>query len=79
MGQEPVWSLKSTRQIVALLLTTCISFWLVILLPFDEPWNWLMAGLSVVLAAAFITQLVGHLVLSQRNDYWRERNQDTDG
>ena len=38
-----------------------------------------MAGLSVVLAAAFITQLVARLVLRQRDDYWRERNQDTGG
>lgn len=76
MGQEPVWSQQSTRQIVALMLATCISFWLVILLPFDEPWNWLMAGLSVMLAAAFVTQLVARVVLRQRDDYWHERNQD---
>lgn len=77
MGQGQAWSRKRTKQMVVLMLTTCISFWLVILLPFDEPWNWLMAGVSVGLATAFITLLVARQVLGQCGDYWREQR-DTD-
>ena len=77
MGPGQAWSQKRTKQMVVLLLSTCISFWLVILLPFDEPWNWLMAGLSAGLATAFITLLVAQKVLGQREDYWGEQR-DTD-
>lgn len=76
MGQGQVWSQKRTKLMVVLMLTTCISFWLVILLPFDEPWNWLMAGLSAGLATAFIALLVARPALWQRGDYRRERDTD---
>ncbi|MCC3271809.1 hypothetical protein MUK71_07115 [Arthrobacter zhangbolii] len=76
MSQEPAWSQKRAKRMVALLLSACVSFWLVILLPFDEPWNWLMAGLSLALAGAFVT-LLARLALRQRDDYWRgQRNTD---
>ena len=77
MGQGQAGSQKRTKQMVVLLLSTCISFRLVILLPFDEPWNWLMAGLSAGLATAFITLLVTRPALGQRGDYRREQR-DTD-
>lgn len=44
-------------------------------LPFIEPWSWLLLGLAMLLSVALVV-LVVRLVLQQRDDYWRERGRD---
>ncbi|MDM7988989.1 hypothetical protein [Arthrobacter sp. zg-Y877] len=78
MSLEPAWSQNRAKRMVVLMLSASVSLWLVLLLPFDEPWNWLLVGLFLALAAAFI-RLAALFVLQQRNDSWRDHKRDTGG
>lgn len=42
------------------------------LLPYTEPWNWLLLGFGIALTITSIA-LLTRFVLRQRDDYWRER------
>ncbi|MCQ2001159.1 hypothetical protein [Arthrobacter zhaoxinii] len=76
MSQDPAWSQTRTKRMVLFMLSACVSLWLVLLLPFDEPWNWLLIGLFLVLGAAFI-KLLASFVLQQRESYRQEREEET--
>ena len=57
MSEDPTRSQKHARRTVAVILSTFVAVWLVFLLPFHEPWNWLMAGTALVLTAASVRML----------------------
>ena len=44
-------------------------------LPFVEPWSWLLLGIVIVLGVVSIV-LLARFVLQQRDDYWREHGRD---
>lgn len=57
MSVDPTWSQKHAGRTVAVMLSTFVAVWLVLLLPFNEPWNWLMVGLILALIAASLEML----------------------
>lgn len=75
MSQDAAWSQKRAKRMVVLMLSACVFGWLYILLPFDEPWSWMLLGIEIALGIVFISLLVG-LVRARREDYWREREKD---
>ncbi|MCC9205100.1 hypothetical protein [Arthrobacter sp. zg-Y769] len=76
MSEDPTWSQKHAKRMVVVILSAGVSLWLLLLLPFDEPWNWLLVGLFLVLGAAFIG-LLASFFLQQRDDYWHEQERDS--
>ncbi|KAD3633185.1 hypothetical protein GD627_10195 [Arthrobacter yangruifuii] len=66
------WERDHVRQMVAVMLSTFVALWLLLLLPFDEPWNWLMVCLFLALTAASL-RMLAQLVRRRRQEYWHER------
>ncbi|MCC9174982.1 hypothetical protein [Arthrobacter sp. zg-Y179] len=72
---EAGWERDHVRQMVAVMLSTFVTLWLLLLLPFDEPWNWLMVCLVLALTAASL-RMLAQLVRRRREEYWHEREKE---
>lgn len=58
-----------------IMVATVALYSLYSVLPYREPWTWLLLGVVVLSAAAFLVSLA-RFVLAQREDYWLERGRD---
>lgn len=72
---EAGWERDHVRRLVAVILSTFVAVWLVFLLPFDEPWNWLMVGLVLALTVAS-TRLAAQLLRRRRQEYRHEQEKE---
>lgn len=61
--------------LAATMAGSLVLLWANNLLPFEEPWSWVLLGGVLTLTAAAIA-LLARLVREQRDDYWRERGRD---
>lgn len=67
---------KRTKIMLATVMTiSLILVWVNNLVPFVEPWSWVLLGGVLIMLVATIA-LLARLVLQQRDDYWRERGRD---